>query len=726
MASRTVKLSQTLYALWWVALLFVHLVAATFFGFFAYFYQFILANKFNYLATSLEENSIGMKPETYPTIAFFHGLVALPHGLVILRMLTATLFYRSFAYTIEPLDLKAPMYSLLGLKRREKAEPAKLAAKVLSSDQALITGLRRLAVKIRRSVWVKSLFERTGLFGVDGEYFHLILFCRETFETSLQTNQAYRMSYYLPRDVINRFYVGLIVLNCWSTPLILRLYKRDEAKKRFICLICDCILDLVAAVGIPCAIIATYINDYDMEIQGFPMSFWYEDIWYMHAIHEFQILFVTSWRDLATRAVFSISMIITMSDIKVLLGTRLVSRARENQVVGMELISPEAKVSAQKQKSTEITASASAPTVKDIFSAASPRTASSRVTSMRLESMQNRLRTASLALKNPTYRRRFTQFVHTFVILWGAIVLSLHIHAESMPVLTQCLLQVLIRHCPTFEMPPTLQQFSNLKVLKVYNSSIAEWLVDSALTRTNHPKMKSLFIARVNMSGGVLPPGLLSPDFPPSLADVELSTTNLRELPDDLDTKWPPGGQLMFEYSEFTSIPDVVMRLLPYLLSFCGNPIDAIPVDLLALKSIRYLHIGDNQKLKALPANAILSTSLIQFYIERTQIAFFPSWLDPVVNVTLSQGRRLIRAVGIPYCEYAKPIYNRSLSDADAMAAVQAKTKTPAMLGPGGPSMLMQTSTSTRQVIYGAVKCEEGTEWTFFPLATEDEQSALR
>ncbi|KAF1332958.1 hypothetical protein FI667_g3098, partial [Globisporangium splendens] len=659
-------------------------------------------------------------------------------------MLTASLYYRSFAFLIEPRDLKISIHRMLGLKVSTKSP----SVKFITKTQSTVNHPTSPGAKVRRPAWVKSLFERTGLFGVDGEYFHLILFCRETFETSLQTNQAYRMSYYLPRGAINRFYVSLIVLNCWSTPLILHLYKRDEAKKRLICLLCDCILDLVAAVMISCAIVATYISDYDMMLQGFPVELWYGDIWYMHAIHEFQILFVTSWRDLATRMVFSISMIIAMS--------------------GMDLINPETKVPVQKRNSAKDTAVTSAPTVNDVLSAPPTRTSSSLVVSMRLASMQSRLRTASIVLQTPTYRRRSAYFVHTFVILWGAIVLGLHLHAESPLVPPQCLLQVrpwgkpepacalvllncyesaisgtkkevdaqwnqldskmivqvLIRHCPALEMPPIVQQSSNLKILKVYNSSITEWTADSALTRTCHPNLVSMYIARVNMTDGVLPPRLLSPDFPPSLADVELSTTNLRQLPDDLDTKWPTGGQLMFEYSEFTSIPDVVLRLQPYLLSFCGNPIDEIPVELFAVKSIHYLHIGDNQRLKALPANATLFTSFGQLYIERTQIAFFPSWLDPVVNITLSQGHRLIRAVGIPCCECVKPVYNRSLSD--AMAAVRAKTKTTAMLGPGEPSILMQSSTSARQVIYGAVKCETGTEWTFFPLATEDEQSALR
>ncbi|KAF1334954.1 hypothetical protein FI667_g1665, partial [Globisporangium splendens] len=128
-------------------------------------------------------------------------------------------------------------------------------------------------------------------------------------------------------------------------------------------------------------------------------------------------------------------------------------------------------------------------------------------------------------------------------------------------------MEVAIRHCPALKMPPIIQQFSQMSILKVYNSSLTEWSAESALTY--HPNLKSLYIVRANMANGVHPPGLLSPEFPPALADVELSATNLRALPDDLDTKCPTGGAFVFEHSAFTSIPDVVMRLQPFLWEPC-------------------------------------------------------------------------------------------------------------------------------------------------------------
>ncbi|KAE9002196.1 hypothetical protein PF011_g13419 [Phytophthora fragariae] len=58
-----------------------------------------------------------------------------------------------------------------------------------------------------------------NLEGVDGPNFDIVLLCREIVETALQTQQAYRMSLLLPRRGLNRGYVALLVLNCWSTAL---------------------------------------------------------------------------------------------------------------------------------------------------------------------------------------------------------------------------------------------------------------------------------------------------------------------------------------------------------------------------------------------------------------------------------------------------------------------------------------------------------------------------
>ncbi|KAK1928562.1 hypothetical protein P3T76_015926 [Phytophthora citrophthora] len=122
--------------------------------------------------------------------------------------------------------------------------------------------------------------------GIDGPYFDLVLMFREIVETALQTQQAYRMSLLLPRAELNRGYVAMLVINCWSTALVHSTYKLDATKRRLLAVICDCALDLVTSVGITSILLATYYPDFDSNISGFPGYKWYEDIWVVHMLSE--------------------------------------------------------------------------------------------------------------------------------------------------------------------------------------------------------------------------------------------------------------------------------------------------------------------------------------------------------------------------------------------------------------------------------------------------------
>lgn len=169
---------------------------------------------------------------------------------------------------------------------------------------------------------VPSLFTRDGLLGVDGQYFDSILFCREVVGTALQTHQAYRMSVLLPRVQINRVYVALLVASCWTTALVHSVFHTNSVKRRVWSLVSDCVLDTVTAMGISTVLLATYINDFDFTISGFPFYKWYEDIWVVHATSEFQIILVTSWRDLCTRMVFALSLLSDLDSLKMAMRVR--------------------------------------------------------------------------------------------------------------------------------------------------------------------------------------------------------------------------------------------------------------------------------------------------------------------------------------------------------------------------------------------------------------------
>lgn len=97
---------------------------------------------------------------------------------------------------------------------------------------------------------------------------------------------------------------------------------------------------------------------------------------------------------------------------------------------------------------------------------------------------------------------------------------------------------LIITGCSALEMPPRIQDFPQLQMLKIYNSTITQWDDEAALTDTLHPTLMLLYIVHTNVTDPhTLPAGLLSDDFPSSLRDVEFCVTNLVSLPMPLKAK---------------------------------------------------------------------------------------------------------------------------------------------------------------------------------------------
>lgn len=162
----------------------------------------------------------------------------------------------------------------------------------------------------------EALFSPSGLLGVSGPCFDLLLILRETLETTLQTIQAYRMSQYLARAWLNRFYVSLLVLNCWLMALVHTLFHHTPTTRYFVTMLCDLVIDFVSSIVVPAALAMLYARDADVNAADVFGLKWYEDVWQMNAVNEFQLILVVSWADLASRLVFVLSMISTLNTLK--------------------------------------------------------------------------------------------------------------------------------------------------------------------------------------------------------------------------------------------------------------------------------------------------------------------------------------------------------------------------------------------------------------------------
>ncbi|KAG1692143.1 hypothetical protein DVH05_025763 [Phytophthora capsici] len=212
-----------------------------------------------------------------------------------------------------------------------------------------------------------------------------------------------------------------------------------------------------------------------------------------------------------------------------------------------------------------------------------------------------------------------------------------------------------------FEMPEFLREFSNLKLLKFYNSTISRWTERAAVTQTHHPNLIMLFLVRVTLPDGLLPAGMHANDFPKDLGDIEICHTNLQTLPDDIDTKWPQLASIYIEACNLTEVPASLARLAPYDLSLAMNPISKMPARLLE-GGLVFLHIGATAITK-LPKNVKDASALEQIRVDNTEISFFWDWIDPVIEnagAVLSDVPTTVVASNTPYCSDLKRILNRT------------------------------------------------------------------
>ncbi|KAG6964990.1 hypothetical protein JG688_00007445 [Phytophthora aleatoria] len=129
-------------------------------------------------------------------------------------------------------------------------------------------------------ILLASHFDRDGcvsrvnvLVLINGEYFDVILICREIVEMTRQTAQACRMSKLLPRS---------IACSRLSWP-----FEQNQARRRFTCIVFDCLLDLM---GVELIVVLSYITDYDPDATDFGEIMWNNDEWTAQALDKFKMV----------------------------------------------------------------------------------------------------------------------------------------------------------------------------------------------------------------------------------------------------------------------------------------------------------------------------------------------------------------------------------------------------------------------------------------------------
>jgi hypothetical protein len=354
---------------------------------------------------------------------------------------------------------------------------------------------------------------------------------------------------------------------------------------------------------------------------------------------------------------------------------------------------------------------------------------------------------------------RLTAVTSFVLAAWGFILLVLHLHASSVPSLSQCRLQVrpwgtatphcylvqlncnqldisgasqevesqwqkfgrttveriLIRHCPALEMPALLQDFAALNALKVYNTSIVRWDSDAAISGTHHPHIELVYLVRIAIPNGEIPDGLLLIGTALTLQELTICVSNLRQLPDNLDARWPKGIAINLELSELTSVPDCLLRLTPRSLSLFGNPIASVPTALFEIEGMTDLSVGSTN-IVALPQDVTaLSSTLTYVYLFNTSVSVLWAWIDPVIARAVTDMFWLVYVGGTPYCAQFERILNGSATNFSVLMPA----------ADDAPYSMLMDAEANWDTIYTFVDCDPSSTEPNFPLSTEDDAAAV-
>lgn len=603
-----VRTRPTFFRLSWLLFALIHGMTASFFAAWAWAYWTLPAT---FLGVSFEIYRISLPLSEFLILAVCHGAVAFSHAWILVRMIARSVYYRRFTFSAEP---RRPGYT-----------------KTLSRC-AIFRSDRISMVSKKVTNRVQQVFGRRGFIGIEGRNFELVYIAREIIETTLQSIQSYRTSLLIARVYINRVYVIMIFANCWSTPIALHFLEHNPPLARFICLLMDIALDFISTVGIPLTLVVPYLKTYSSQMKNFDTWLWYDDVSFVSMVGEFRLVMITTWLELISRMLFSFSMISCIENSKSLLQM------------------DSSKVQTTKVLSTQSSCTGLRDCGPTISNTVDPIAVPAHRTHNRLRSrvaafshilfmvwglaviiihvqatMHSRLTGCAMQVRPWFTSKPACALIYVNCKSQNTSGGLAELDELMSQMDEQTLLHIVIRHCSHVEIPPRIQHFPSLLGFKIYNSTLARWDSDAELTAHSHSNIVFLFVVDVNMTR--LPDGLLSNDFPQKLLDIEFSGTNLTHIPDELEHKWPNRGLVVFEKSLLQVVPEALVRMqLPYL-GLGANRITNIPAQLISNPSA-VLGFFDGNPIETLPGDLVASKSLQVLSLGATELEAFPDWFD--------------------------------------------------------------------------------------------------
>lgn len=483
----------------------------------------------------------------------------------------------------------------------------------------------------------REVFSTSGLCGVRGEFFEPVVMLREVVEIAIQTAQAYICSRQTNKLWINSTFAILIIVNCYSSPLLYKFSKSSVGATRVTVLSVDLALDLVWFTIIPTLLWFPYFAALFQDELVL-----YRDTYTIEGVMELPALFVTSLVDGLVKLWPPVSIYFTMKKIELLTRQMRKNRPAASLAVNSKRKLPPAVV---------------------------PRGVS-----------------ASKKCENFT-RERVEKWLRILLLCWGHAITVVYVYATFLyasscssgcqlvlrpwfrasgscdcaaleincleleiegsanqihEVLSSThskrLLSLIITHCPALEVPPAIHSVNNLYGLMLLNCTIVSWNDDAAIVSALYPHLSHVLLVHTFVFE--IPSALLHDDLPSSLVEIGLIATNLSVLPDNLHKFWPHVSTLYLDHGNFSEYP-LVLSKMPALetISLYGNQISSIPDDALREnRALRFFIMSENP-LSALPSSLKSLKSLARVLAMWTNVQDADAPLNNGDTYMLSQVR---------------------------------------------------------------------------------------
>ncbi|TMW60313.1 hypothetical protein Poli38472_000355 [Pythium oligandrum] len=426
--------------------------------------------------------------------------------------------------------------------------------------------------------FLRWLFGPQGFFGIKGPHFRALFLSQQLVLVVFRAYQASQLSASVPHVLTVWSYSALVVAHCWSFLVIRRLCNHSPGLVRLCFVLSDACLGIITTIIFPAILATKYVKAYDSKLTNFPIHLNQDAVFSATMVVELHRILVASWTDLFVRIVMSISILISLGDAKVLIE-KVDARSASDTSPHLEDIAESAVVPESKRPITLV--------LKLVIFAVG-----ATILAFQLKAQQKSHNHSCVLPVHPWGTGRP-----------GCALIRLNCTLEgiqgSKDEVTTILtayspdsVQVLeLLSCPALRIPSYIQSFGHLMRIYMKKSHLVEWDVDAALTRAYHPRLSTLQIQDSQLPNGLIPPGLMDPDFPPNLRIISLLALNLVDLPLAVAAAWPPGTVLRLESMNLTQIPPVLFRMALYYLSLENTALTEIPVELFYTPVLMYLNL---------------------------------------------------------------------------------------------------------------------------------------